>query len=82
MDWQGRVVVDPQVCHGKACIRGTRIMLSVILDNLAAGITPEGILASYPSLSLADIHAAIAYASELTKEQVVSLPDGGNSGRT
>ncbi len=81
MDWQNRVVVDPQVCHGKACIRGTRIMLSVILDNLAAGIAPEGILASYPSLSLADIRAAVAYASELTKEEFVTLPDGGNSAR-
>ncbi len=67
-----RISADPQVCHGKACIKGTRIMVSVILDNLAAGISPEEILKSYPSLSSEDIHAAIAYAAELAKERVVS----------
>jgi uncharacterized protein (DUF433 family) len=67
-----RISADPQVCHGKACIKGTRIMVSVILDNLAAGISPEEILKSYPSLSSEDIQAAIAYAAELAKERVVS----------
>ena len=77
MDWQERVAVDPQVCHGKACIRGTRVMLSVILDNLAEGIEPDDILSSYPSLTHDDIRAAIAYAAELTRERVVALPEGG-----
>ena len=67
MDWRRRVSVDPQVCHGKARIRGTRIMLSVILDNLAEGIEPAEILASYPSLGAEDIRAAIAYAADLTR---------------
>jgi len=67
-----RISADPQVCHGKACIKGTRIMVSVILDNLAAGISPEEILRSYPSLNSEDIKAAIAYAAELAKERVVS----------
>ncbi len=67
-----RISADPQVCHGKACIKGTRIMVSVILDNLAAGISPEEILKSYPTLSSEDIQAAIAYAAELAKERVVS----------
>jgi uncharacterized protein (DUF433 family) len=44
------ISVDPQICHGKACIRGTRIMITVILDNLAAGVSPEEILKSYPTL--------------------------------
>lgn len=66
-----RISADPQVCHGKACIKGTRIMVSVILDNLAAGISPEEILKSYPSPSSEDIQAAIAYAAELAKERVV-----------
>ncbi len=76
MDWRERVTVDPQVCHGRACIRGTRIMISVILDNLAAGIEPDETLASYPSLSREDIRAAIAYAAELTRERVVAIPEG------
>lgn len=76
MNWRERIIVDPQVCHGKACIRGTRIMLSVILDNLAEGIEPDEVLASYPSLSHEDIRAAIAYAAELTRERVVAMPEG------
>ena len=66
------ISADPQVCHGKACIKGTRIMVSVILDNLAAGASADEILKSYPSLSSEDIKAAIAYAAELARERVVS----------
>jgi uncharacterized protein (DUF433 family) len=76
MDWQERISVDPLVCHGKACIKDTRIMVSVILDNLAAGVSPEEILRSYPSLSPQDIQAAIAYAAELARERVVLVPAG------
>jgi uncharacterized protein (DUF433 family) len=76
MDWQERISVDPLICHGKACIKGTRIMVSVILDNLAVGIRTEEILKSYPSLSLEDIQAAIAYAAELARERVILLPTG------
>ena len=74
MSWQDHVVVDPGVCHGKACIRGTCIMVSVILDNLAAGVSPHGILQSYPSLSREAIQAAIAYAAELAHERIVAMP--------
>ena len=73
-NWRERVSVDPAVCHGKACIRGTRIMVSVILDNIAAGIERAEILASYPSLQAADINAALAYAAELTREGAFELP--------
>jgi uncharacterized protein (DUF433 family) len=52
--WQDRSSVDPRVCHGKTCIRGARIMVSVILDNLAANVPPEGILGSYPTLRTED----------------------------
>jgi len=76
MVWQERVFVDPLICHGKACIRGTRIMVSIILDNLAEGVTPEEILKSYPSLTLDDIMASIAYAAELSRERVVSVSSG------
>jgi uncharacterized protein (DUF433 family) len=62
-----RISIDPNICHGKACIAGTRIMVSVILDNLASGINREDILKNYTSLQSDDIDAAIAYATVLTK---------------
>mgnify|MGYP001039832507 FL=1 len=73
MNFFDRISVDPKICHGKVCIRGTRIMVSVILDNLAAGVSREEILKSYPSLTPEDIQAAIAYAAELTKERIVPV---------
>lgn len=74
LEWQERVSVNPQVCHGKACIRGTRVMISVILDNLAAGVLREELLESYPSLQDLDIQAALAYAAELAGEGTADLP--------
>ena len=73
MNWRDRITSDPAVCHGKACIAGTRVMVSVILDNIAADVSREEILRSYPSLQPADIEAAIRYAAELTRERVVPL---------
>lgn len=73
MDWRKRISVDPEICHGKACIKGTRIMVSIILDNLAENVSIEEILKSYPSLSQEDIQSAIAYAAELAREQIISL---------
>ena len=74
MNWSDYITVDPQVCHGKACIKGTRIMVSVILDSLADGQSAEQILANYPSLTPEAIWAAIAYAAELSHERILSLP--------
>ena len=74
MKWQDYITVDPSVCHGKACFTGTRVMVSVVLDNLATGQTPEDILRSYPSLSPDMVPAAMAYAAELAREQVVDIP--------
>ncbi len=73
-NWKERISVNPAVCHGKACIRGTRIMVSVILDNIAAGIDFSAILSSYPALEPQDIKAALAYAAELAREGTVNLP--------
>jgi len=73
MNWHERISVDPMICHGKACIKGTRIMVSIILDNLAADVSTDEILKSYPSLNLEDIKAAIAYAVELTRERIVRV---------
>lgn len=73
MSWRERLVVDPAVCHGQACFKGTRVMASVVLDNLAAG-TPIGeLLTSYPTLSEDDVLAALAYAAELSKSRSVPL---------
>ena len=63
MNWRERITADPGVCHGQACIRGTRIPVSVVLDNLAAGSAPEDIAASYPSLTVEDVRAAVAPAT-------------------
>ena len=76
MPWQDRITVDPRVCHGKACIRGTRVMVSVILDNLAANVPVEEILRNYPTLRPDDLQAAIAYAADLARERVIPLVPG------
>jgi uncharacterized protein (DUF433 family) len=76
MNWKDHIAADPQICHGKACVRGTRVMVSVVLDNLAANRSIEQILASYPSLTREDILAAIAYAAELAREDVIPFMPG------
>ncbi len=76
MDWRPRISVDPDVCHGKACVAGTRVMVSVVLDNLAAGSSHDDILADYPSLKMEDIEAVLAYAAELAREFSRSAPLG------
>ncbi len=74
MNWRERITVDPEVCHGQACIKGTRIMAAVVLDNLAAGVEADELLRSYPALSIDDIRAALEYAAELARERTVYLP--------
>ena len=74
MNWRDRITVDPSVCHGKACIRGTRIMATIVLDNLAVGVPADELLASYPTLTTEDIQATLAYAAELAHERTVLLP--------
>jgi uncharacterized protein (DUF433 family) len=73
-EWRERISINPAVCHGKACIRGTRVMVSVILDNLARGVSHEEIIGSYPSIQEFDIQAALAYAAELAREGTADLP--------
>lgn len=72
MNWQDRISVDPAICHGTACIKGTRVMVSVVLDNLASGESAEEIAAAY-RLAPEDVEAALLYAAELAKERVVPL---------
>ena len=76
MNWRERITVDPNVCHGQACIKGTRIMVAVVLDNLAARVSTDELLKSYPTLSADDIQAALEYAAERARERTVFLPSG------
>jgi len=69
-----RIVVDPNICFGKPCIRGTRIWVSLILDFLANGMTIKEILTEYPQLTDEDIRAAIAYGAEMARERFVEVP--------
>lgn len=78
MLWRDRISVNPDICHGKACIKGTRIPVSVILDNLAEGLSSDEILRSYPSLKPEDIQAALSYAAELAQERIILMASGKN----
>ncbi len=73
-DWTKRISIDPRVCHGKPCIKGTRIMVWIIVDCLANGDTEGEILGAYPSLKRADIQAALSYAAEMTRERILPVP--------
>lgn len=77
VNWRDRITVDPAVCHGQACIKGTRVMVSVVLDNLAAGEPSEHIATAY-RLAPEDIRAALLYAAELAKERFVPLGVGAD----
>jgi len=68
-----RITINPNICGGKPCIKGTRIWVSLLVDNIASGIPDEEILAAYPSLTKEDIRAALAYAAELTHDRYISL---------
>jgi uncharacterized protein (DUF433 family) len=74
-NWQGRITFDSNVCHGKPCIKGTRVMVSAIIDNLAAGETHESIIRGY-NIEEEDIQAALRYAADLARDRVVTLPAG------
>jgi len=69
-----RISIDPRVCFGKPCIRGTRIWVSLILDFLASGMSVGEVQAEYPHLAKEDIYAAIAYGAEMSRERFVEIP--------
>ncbi|MCL4545807.1 MAG: DUF433 domain-containing protein [Chloroflexi bacterium] len=71
-----RISIDPNVCSGKPCIRGTRIWVSLILDLLASGLPEQDVLDEYPQLAPEDLLAAIAYGAEMARERYVTLPIG------
>jgi uncharacterized protein (DUF433 family) len=63
------IVRDPKICHGQAVIRGTRVMVSVVLDALAAGLNEQQIIAEYPTLTVDGVRAAAAYGAELARDE-------------
>jgi uncharacterized protein (DUF433 family) len=69
-----RIAIDPEVCDGKPCIKGTRIWVSLVLDCLADGMTEAELLAEYPQLVRQDVLAAIAYGAEVARERIVPVP--------
>jgi len=77
-DLLSRIAIDPNICHGKPCIRGHRIWVSLILDFLAGGATPEEILDNYPGIEEADIRACIAYGAEMARGNFVDVVLGAN----
>ena len=74
MDWKPHITAHTEIMHGAVCFRGTRIPVSVGLDNLAAGETTATILDEYPTLMAAHIPAAIGYAADLARERIVAVP--------
>lgn len=72
-----RIASNPQILRGRTCIKGTRIPITVILDNLAVGQSEAAILANYPTLKPEDIRAAIGYAAALARdEDIIPTPPG------
>ena len=65
--------INPKVCHGQPCVKGTRIMVWLIVQYLANGDSVENILAAYPSLTREDVQACLAYAAEVTRERVLPI---------
>ena len=68
-----RISINPEICFGRPCIRGTRIWVSLIVDNLAEGVSESELLLAYPQLKQEDIRAALAYAAEMTRERVIPI---------
>ena len=80
LNWRDDITVDPQVCHGRACITDTRVLVTTVLDNLAAGLNTEEIIRSYPSVTAESVQATMCYAADLAKEDGPSTsttPEGG-----
>ena len=68
-----RIRIDPRICHGQPCVKGTRIPVSIIMQFLANGESVEDVLAAYPTLRREDVQACLAYAAELTRERVLPI---------
>jgi len=72
-NWKDDISIDPNICHGKACIKNTRVLVSVILDSLAEGMSHKEILEDYPTLQEKHIKTALKYGAILAREEVLPL---------
>ncbi len=68
-----RISIDPEICHGQACVKGTRIPVHQIVHMLANGDTIEDLLKNYPSLQKEDILACLDYAGSLAEEEITPI---------
>ena len=73
-----RISIDPNVCFGKPCIKGSRIWVSLILDLLSSGTLIEDVLSEYPQLKEEDIRAASAYGAEMSRQRYIEIPSENN----
>ena len=73
-NWKDRITINPNIGHGRLCIKGPRVWVSLIVDNFAAGSSEDEILKAYPSLTREDIRAALAFAAEMSRERYVDVP--------
>ncbi|NKQ37805.1 MAG: DUF433 domain-containing protein [Chloroflexi bacterium] len=71
IDWQDRIEIDPELHHGDPCIKGTRIPVTIIIGSLADGMTPTNILEAYPQLTENDVQAALSYAAEVMRQELL-----------
>jgi uncharacterized protein (DUF433 family) len=76
MDWRERITIDPAIHHGKSCITGTRVPVSVIVGSIAEGFTPERIIDSWPQLTIEDIKAALKFAAKAVSDAEIVSPHG------
>jgi uncharacterized protein (DUF433 family) len=70
--WQERIVIDPDLHHGDPCIKGTRVPVATIVGSLADGMTADAIRDAYPQITSADIQAALAYAAEVMRQDILA----------
>ena len=69
-----RISIDPEICGGKPCIKGTRVWVALVLDFLADGVTETELLGEYPQLTHDDVMAVIAYGAEMSRERILPVP--------
>lgn len=71
IDWKEYIVIDPDLHHGAPCIKGTRIPVATIVGSLADGMLPDDIITAYPQLKTVEVQAALAYAAEIMRQELL-----------
>ncbi len=71
INWKEYIIIDPDLHHGDPCIKGTRIPVATIVGSLADGMTPDEIIAAYPQLTVVEVQAALAYAADVMRQELL-----------